>query len=104
MLVCLYPINVKTAEPIGPKFGVGPLMTPEKVYGCSKFQTSLPQILIFIKIKLKLKFNFIKIPRSFLYKIHELCIHTENVHNCNRRWTPNYLSQCTQGEGCPCLC
>ena len=29
--VCLYPINVKTAEPIGPKFFVGHLGTPEKV-------------------------------------------------------------------------
>ena len=24
LFVCLYPINVKTAEPIGPKFCVGP--------------------------------------------------------------------------------
>ena len=30
--VCLYPINVKTAEPIGPKFFVGHLETPGKVY------------------------------------------------------------------------
>ena len=30
--VCLYPINVKTAEPIGPKFCVGPHVTPGKVY------------------------------------------------------------------------
>ena len=30
--VCLYPINVKTAEPIEPKFFVGPHMTPGKVY------------------------------------------------------------------------
>ena len=28
--VCLYSINVKTAEPIGPKLCVGPHMTPEK--------------------------------------------------------------------------
>ena len=35
--VCLYPINVKTAELIGPKFCVGPHMTPGKVYE-SKFQ------------------------------------------------------------------
>ena len=67
------------------------------------FKTNLPQILIFIKIKFKLKFNFIKIPRSFLYKIHELCIHTENVHNCNRRWAPNFIIQCTQGVGVPVL-
>ena len=30
--VCLYPINVKTAEPIGPKFFVGHLGAPGKVY------------------------------------------------------------------------
>ena len=30
--VCLYPINVKTAEPIGPKFFVGPCMTPGKIH------------------------------------------------------------------------
>ena len=30
--VCLYPINVKTAEPIGPTFCVGAYMTTEKVY------------------------------------------------------------------------
>ena len=30
--VCLYPINVKTGEPIGPNFFVGHLGTPGKVY------------------------------------------------------------------------
>ena len=35
--VCLYPINVKTAEPIGPKFFVKPHVTPGKVYDLSKF-------------------------------------------------------------------
>ena len=29
--VCLYPKNIKTAEPIGPKFFVGSRMTPGKV-------------------------------------------------------------------------
>ena len=33
LFVCLYPINVKTAEPNGPKFFVGAHMTPEKVWG-----------------------------------------------------------------------
>ena len=32
LFVCLYPINVKTAEPIGPKFFVGPHGAPGKVY------------------------------------------------------------------------
>ena len=31
--VCLWSINVNTAEPIGPKFCTGPHMTPGKVYG-----------------------------------------------------------------------
>ena len=43
--VCLYPINVKTAEPIEPKFCVGPHMTPEKVYGYSESQ----DFFIFVK-------------------------------------------------------
>ena len=30
--------NVEMAEPIGPKFCVGPCMTPGKVYGCSILQ------------------------------------------------------------------
>ena len=29
--VCLYPLNVKTADPNGPKFVVGPHVTPGKV-------------------------------------------------------------------------
>ena len=42
MFVCLflalYPINVKTAEPIRPKFCVGPHAAPGKVYGQSDFK------------------------------------------------------------------
>ena len=49
--VCLYPINVKTAEPIGPKFFVGHLGTPGKVYESSKFQ-------IFDSIKIRSSLNF----------------------------------------------
>ena len=32
LFVCLYPINVKTAEPIGPKFFLGHHVTTGKVY------------------------------------------------------------------------
>ena len=32
LFVCLYPINVKTAEPIRPKFFVGHHVTTGKVY------------------------------------------------------------------------
>ena len=34
--VRLCPLNVKTAEPFGEKFGVGSHMTPGKVYGCQQ--------------------------------------------------------------------
>ena len=55
--VCLYPINVKTAEPIGPKFFVGHLGTPGKVYKWSKFQ-------IFVSIKIGSSLNFLKFWKS----------------------------------------
>ena len=53
LFVCLYPINVKTAEPIGPKFFVGHLGTPGKVYESSKLQ-------IFVSIKIRFSLNFWK--------------------------------------------
>ena len=65
--VCLYPINVKTAEPIGPKFFVGPHGAPGKVYKWSKFQ-------IFVSIKIRSSVNFWKFwkSRKFFVKICEL--------------------------------
>ena len=41
LFVCLYPINVKTTEPIGPKFCVGHHVTPGKVYEWSKFKKNV---------------------------------------------------------------
>ena len=63
LFVCLYPINVKTAEPIGPKFFVGHIGTPGMVYESSKFQ-------IFVSIKIRSSLNF-EYPR-FFYKICKL--------------------------------
>ena len=65
--VCLYPINVKTAEPIGPNFFVGHLGTPGKVYDSSKFQ-------IFVSIKIRSSLNFLTFWKSanFFVKIREL--------------------------------
>ena len=42
--VRLYPINAKTAEPIGPQMG-GPQKTTGKAYGCSKLQNLNPKVL-----------------------------------------------------------
>ena len=47
------PINVKTAEPIKPKFFVAPPFIPGKVYEGSKFQ-------IFVSIKIRSSLNFWK--------------------------------------------
>ena len=55
LFVCLYPKNIKTAEPIGPNFFVGSRVTPGKVYGWSNFQ----------------KFAFIKIRFLKILEIHE---------------------------------
>ena len=60
----LYPINVKTAEPIGPKFFVGHHMTPGKVYEWSNFQKFASIKIRFLKIKKK--------SMKFFYKIHEI--------------------------------
>jgi len=50
--VCLYPINVKTAQPIKPKFCAWPHMTPGKVYGWLKIlKLKLQQNSVFIKFK-----------------------------------------------------
>ena len=38
LLVCLYPINVKTVKPIWSKFCVVPYMTSGKFHRCSEIQ------------------------------------------------------------------
>jgi len=82
LFVCLYPINVKTAEPIGAKFFVGQIGTPGKVYEWSKFQ-------IFVSIKIRSSLNFLKFWKStnFFVKIRELFlfydVHKENMFTIN---------------------
>ena len=49
LFVCLYPINVKTAEPIGSKFCVGPDVVLGKVYEWSKFKSLCLKVLYFYK-------------------------------------------------------
>ena len=72
LFVCLYPINVKTAEPISPKFFVGHLGTPGKVYKSSKFQ--------FFKI-LKIREIFCKNPRIIFVLFYD--VHKENMFTIN---------------------
>ena len=88
--VCLFPINVRTAEPIVPKFCVGPHLCPQ---GRLMIDRNF-------KISLLTKFNFHKI-----FKIHETfvwnlrtffvivlqCTQRENVYNWNRVWAQSAL-------------
>jgi len=50
LFVCLYPIKVKTAEPIGPTFFVGPHVTPGKVMNDQKFKNLHLKVFYFSKI------------------------------------------------------
>ena len=75
LFVCLYPINVKTAEPIWPNFFVGPHGAPGKVYEWLKFQ-------LFVSIKIRSSLNFWKFWKStkFFVKIRELFLFCFTVY------------------------
>ena len=61
----MYPINVQTAEPIGPKFHVGHHITPGKVYERAKFQKLASN-------KIRFSLNLIIHEAFFEKKNHEL--------------------------------
>ena len=90
MSIRLYPINVKTAEPIGPKICVWLHMTPGKVYEWSKFQ-----VFYFCKI-LKMREKLLWNPQTFvcfcfiLYKENMLTDKTK-IRSWNRRWARSAL-------------
>ena len=65
-LFVLYPINVKTAEPIRPKCCVGPYVAPGKVHGRSGFKHV---ILKYVYLKL---FNFAKFQKC-AKKYYDIC-------------------------------
>ena len=57
--VCLYPINVNVAKPIGTKLCVGPHMTPAgKVYECSKLQKFVLKSFDFCYVEMREKILF----------------------------------------------
>ena len=69
---CLYTINVKTPEPIGPNLCVGPHMSPEKVNEWSKFQK-------FATKKIQFLFNF-ENPRFLKIKSAKFFLLLHNVY------------------------
>ena len=62
---CLCPINVKTAEPIRPKFCMEPHVAPRKVFGQSDFTYV---ILKFVYLKLFRFVKFLKCAKKILMK------------------------------------
>ena len=70
LFVYLYPINVKTAEPIGPKFCVGSHMIAGKNWVSSELQKCVFNILNFLFLKsTKKNCKFVK--KLFLFYIAE---------------------------------
>ena len=84
LFVCLYPINVKTAEPIRPKFFVGSLMSHKGRFTIKISKISLQQNLNVIKCW-NPRFFFLQNPKTFCLFLFF------NVHNWNRRWTRSAL-------------
>ena len=115
MFVCLYPTNVKTTEPIGPKFCVEPQMTPGKVYGCSKLQKCVSKsFLFFVKFWkcAKKYYSFVIAPRedahrwALIKKWNRRCrpkspkslvyyISTSKLHSTKHSWSSSYKSLLT---------
>ena len=79
MLICLstgvlYPINVKTATPIGPKFCVGLHMSTGKVYQVDQNFKNVPPN------KIQFSYN-VENPRNFFfYKIRNFFVFVLNVY------------------------
>ena len=76
MFVRLYPINVNTAEPIGPKFCVEPHVAPGKVCEWSNFQKFASIKIRFLKILNIHEIIFFKSAKFFLFCF----INKENTH------------------------
>ena len=74
MSVRSYPISVKTAEPIGLTFVVGPRVTPFSIF--KDFEN--PRI-------------FFLNPRNFLFVFVLQCTQREHVHNGSGRWAISAL-------------
>ena len=79
VFVCLYPIKVKMAESIGPKFFVRSCVNPGKVSGWSNFQNFASIKIWFLKI-LKIHEFFLKI-REIFFVFDLQCMQREHVHN-----------------------
>ena len=98
LFVCLYPINVKTAEPIGPNFFEGHHVTLGQELSMIKIKNLCLKVFYFCK-----NIQNFEVPRIFsnkfskttklFHEIRELdfvfvlkCTQREHVHNLIRRW------------------
>ena len=79
--VCLYPINVKTAEPIKPKLCVGPQWSQGRFMNDQNFKYLSPSKFDFHSIfeTFENPRNFCKNPRTFLY-----CFTRYTIRTCSQ--------------------
>ena len=93
---CLYPINVKTAKPIGLKFCVGPHLTLGKVYEWSKFQKFVFKSFFYFCKILKMREKILWNPQTFflfLFLLYKEKVLTDKatIRSLNRRWARSAL-------------
>ena len=75
---------------IDSKFGVGPNITPGKVYGRSNVKKLAHKIQFSINLKSPRNIHFSNSRILFLF-CFKICIQRENVQNYNRKWAQSVL-------------
>ena len=102
--VSLYPINVKTAEPIRLKFFVGHHVIPGKVYGWSNFQKFASIKIRFLKILKIHEIFFWKSAKFFVFVIWRTPVYfisNKNFYKWIKRWARSALKAWKEGREAP---
>jgi len=92
LFVCLYPMNVKTAEPIGPEFCVGPHVILGRFMNEQNFKNQWLKVFYFYKI-LKMREKIWWNPQTFFYILWKEKMLTDKatIKIWNRRWARSAL-------------
>ena len=105
LFICLYPINVKTAKPIGPKFLVGPRVTPGKKEFSKICQTPQTDLIVRSLSQQAVTFDQIKIFLNFSvgvlngkYNCISLKITELQKTQINSNWRNRTLSLVSPGQ------
>ena len=72
VFVCLFPTNVEKAEPIGPKFCVGPYMTEERLRDAQNYKNVCPKVFDFENARTNIIHELFCLLLFILYTIKSL--------------------------------